>query len=69
MNIQSATGIDHAGIKIGSAWGSVLLAKLGFASWSELAAFVAFVYTVCLLAEWWVKKFWLPLLRRWGWLK
>lgn len=69
MNLQSTTGIDHAGIKIGSAWATVLIAKLGFQSWSELAAFAALLYTGCLLAEWWWKKFWRPLLERYGVLK
>lgn len=69
MNLQSATGIDHAGIKLGSAWASVLIAKLGFASWSELAAFAALLYTGCLLAEWWWKKMVRPLLENYGVLK
>lgn len=68
MNLQATTGIDHAGIKIGSAWATVLIAKLGFESWSELAAFAALFYTMCLITEWWWKKFWRPLLERWGWL-
>lgn len=76
MSISASTGIDNAGIKIASAWGSVLLVKFGFSSWSEvadvasaIAATFAAIYSLCLLTEWWWKKFWRPLFVRFGWVK
>ena len=38
--------------------------------WMSLAASaVACLYSLTLWFEWWWKKFWVPLLRRKGWLK
>lgn len=68
MNLQSTTGIDHAGVKISSAWATVLIAKMGFDSWTDLAALLAALYSLCLLCEWFWKKFWRPLLERMGWI-
>lgn len=37
--------------------------------WSNIASFVAVLYTVLLLCEWWWKKLWRPMAERWGWIK
>lgn len=38
------------------------------AGWMAVAASgIACIYTGCLLAEWWWKKFWKPFLRKRGW--
>lgn len=42
-------------IKVVTAW----VAALGIGSWQEAAAFAAFLYSLCLLAEWVYKRVWL----------
>lgn len=48
---------------------TALAAGFGVSSWSDFAAFVAAVYTLVLMAEWFWKKFWRPLLERHGIVK
>lgn len=56
--------ISDPAIKLATAW----LAAIGIASWSDAAAFVAFIYTLCLLCEWLWKKFIRPYAISRGWL-
>lgn len=62
MNEQ--TNIVGWPAKIASAW-----ALIGITSWSEAAAFTAFVYTSCLLLEWVWKKVIKPVLIERGVIK
>jgi hypothetical protein len=50
--------------KVVSAW-----ALIGITSWSEAAAFIAFLYSSCLLAEWVFKKIIKPTLVSRGYMK
>lgn len=43
-------------MKAASAWFLVGLSKLGINTWSDVAAFVASVYTCLLIIEWFWKK-------------
>ncbi len=61
MNSTDST-VAQPILKILSAW----LAAFGISSWSEAAAVAAFIYTVCLLGEWWWKRFWRPTLESRG---
>jgi hypothetical protein len=47
--------------KIASVWAAV-----GITSWAEAASALAFLYTLCLLGEFWLKRFIRPLLERYG---
>lgn len=50
--------------KIASVWAAV-----GITSWAEAASALAFLYTLCLLGEFWWKRFFRPLLERHGLIK
>ena len=53
MNDQQASEqIAAPALKIASAWAAV-----GITSWADAASFVAFCYTMILIAEWAWKKF------------
>jgi hypothetical protein len=60
-----SAGIDPGMVaKVASAWAAV-----GVTSWSELASFLAAIYTAILMAEWFWKRFWRPVFERRGWVK
>ncbi len=59
------TSVDHPVIKIISAWAMAF----GLSSWSDFAAFLAAVYSLLLISEWFWKRFWRPMLERQGVLK
>lgn len=46
-----------------------LLAAFGIASWSDVAAFLAALYSLIVILEWCWKKFGRGCLERRGWLK
>lgn len=48
---------------------TAMVASFGLASWSDLAAFLAAVYSLLLIVEWVWKKFLRACLERRGWLK
>ena len=48
---------------------SVWLAAIGIASWSELAAALAALYSILLIGEWFWKRFWRPVLEDRGIIK
>lgn len=56
--------VDHAGLKITTAW-----VATAFTSWAEFAAFLAAIYTMCLLGEWLWRKILRPFAERHGWVK
>jgi hypothetical protein len=65
MSNHTSAAIDPSAVaKIASAWAAV-----GITSWSEFAAFMASIYTLLLMCEWFWKRFWRPLFERKGWLK
>lgn len=49
--------------------GGGLLAAFGIASWSDVAAFLAALYSLIVILEWCWKKFARAYLERHGWLK
>lgn len=65
-----SSDIENPIAKTACAWGayctSELLNSLGITNWAEAAAFFGTLYTLTLLAEWFWKKLWRPLLRRFG---
>lgn len=68
--------VNQPAIKIASAWLVALLAKFGITSWGDASAFMGFIasffaaaYTICLMSEWWWKRFWRPFLEEQGILK
>lgn len=73
--MNSATAQQASGdaaptaFKLGTAWLAVALSKAGIESWSDAAAAVAFIYTLCLLAEWLWKRCVRPFAVRRGWAK
>lgn len=48
--------------------GSVF-ADLFVLTWPNIAAAAAALFSLSMLCEWWWKKFWRPVLERFGWLK
>lgn len=46
-----------------------LWAAIGVTSWTDFASFVAGLYSLALLAEWFWKKIGRTLAVRWGWIK
>lgn len=65
-SIAAAVGaqVVDTGPKAASAFADLLTL-----TWPNLAAFAAFLYTVAMLIEFCWKKFWRPVLERWGWIK
>jgi hypothetical protein len=72
--------MNHTGPEISSplakmfaAWGAVgigeALQAFGINTWGDAAQAVAFLLTLCYLAEFWMKRMWFPLFRRLGWMK
>lgn len=61
---QGSSEVVAPGLKIASAWAAV-----GITSWAEAASFVAFVYTVLLLADFFWKKIGRDFCVRRGWMK
>lgn len=51
-------------VKVISAWAAV-----GFTSWTDVAAFLAAVYSLILIGEWLWKKLGRPCAERRGWIK
>lgn len=62
MTIATGT-VANPEIKIASAW-----ALVGITSWADFAAFVAAIYTLILLGEWFWKKVIRPACESRGWL-
>lgn len=50
-NTDGGTVVQWAVAKVVSMW-----ALIGVSTWGEAASFIAFVYSLCLLAEWLYKK-------------
>ncbi len=66
MNAGDAhTSVAHPVAKVLSVWA----AAFGISSWSDLAAFLAALYSLILIGEWCWKKFLRPCFERRGWLK
>lgn len=68
--------VNQPAVKIASAWLVTICTKFGIATWADfsslmtaIASFVAAVYTICLLTEWWWKRFWRPFFEEQGLLK
>ena len=61
---EQQTSVAAPGTKIATAW----LATL-FTSWADFASFLAALYTLCLLGEWFWKKLGRPFAERRGWVK
>lgn len=55
--------ISAPALKIGTAWAAV-----GITSWSDVAAFLAAVYTTLIMGEWLWKKVGRPFAERRGWV-
>jgi len=52
MEPDTKAGMTKAGI----AWAGVWLAKLGITTWSDVAAFLAALYSLILICEWLWKR-------------
>lgn len=61
---QQNTSVDHAALKIGTAW-----VATAFTSWADVAAFLAAGYTFCLWCEWIWKRFGRSFAEGRGWIK
>lgn len=61
---ETHSTVSQPVIKVLSVW-----AALGITTWADAAASVAFFYTVLLIVEWFWKRFWKPVLTRYGVLK
>lgn len=61
---QQHSAVAAPVIKVVSAWAAV-----GFTSWTDVAAFLAAVYSLLLIAEWLWKKLGRPFCELHGWLK
>lgn len=59
------TSVSHPLVKIFSAWA----AAFGLSTWSDVAAFLAALYSFILLMEWVWKRFGRGLMERFGWVK
>ena len=64
MSMEQSTSITSPGIKIVTAWAAV-----GITSWTEAAAFAAFIYTCALLAELIWKNIARPFCEARGWIE
>lgn len=57
---HAASGLDPTTVKAGVAWGgtglSYVLQWLGFGSWGDFAAFVASIYSLLLIGDWFYRK-------------
>lgn len=62
---EQSTSVASPGVKLATAW----LAALGISSWSDAAAFIAFIYTLCLLGEWLWKRVGRSFCEKRGWVK
>ena len=56
--------VEHPAVKVVSVW-----AMVGFTSWTDVAAFLAAVYSLILILEWFWKKFGRPFAEARGWVK
>ena len=65
MSSEYHSSVDAPMFKIVSVW----LAAIGIASWSELAAALAALYSILLIGEWFWKRFWRPVLEDRGIIK
>lgn len=63
--VDQATSVSNPVLKAVTA----LLAGIGVSSWSDMAALLAAVYTLCLLSEWLWKRFVRPFAEVHGWVK
>lgn len=64
QTLEQSTSVTHPIAKAGTA----LVAGFGVSSWSDLAALAAFIYTLCLIAEWLWKKCGREFCENRGWL-
>jgi len=55
--------------KVAPTFATAAAAGIGHWTWGELAAMLGSLYTICLLAHWWWRIVWRPLLERRGVLK
>jgi len=62
---DQAISVAHPVAKVLTAW----LAVIGIASWAEAAAFIGFLYTLCLFGEWVWKRIVKPYCARRGWIE
>lgn len=62
--MEQSASIEAPVVKAVSVWATV-----GITSWSDAAAFVAFLYSVVLLSEWFWKRFGRGFAERRGWIK
>lgn len=62
---DQATSVSNPVLKAATA----LLAGVGVSSWSDFAALLAAVYTLCLLAEWLWQRFLRPAAESRGWVQ
>lgn len=46
-----------------------LWAMIGISTWQEAASFAAFIYSMCLIIEWFYKKIWRGVFVKIGWVK
>ena len=61
---EQSTSVASPALKVVTAWGAI-----GITSWSDAAAALAFIYTLCLLCEWFWKKCGRPFAEKHGWVK
>lgn len=57
------------GVKLLGAWLATALAKFQHVDWSQVAGFVATVYTIILIGEWVWKRFLRAFCERCGWTR
>jgi hypothetical protein len=62
---DQAFSVGHPVLKVLTAW----LAVVGISSWAEAAAFIGFLYTLCLMGEWVWKRIVKPYCARRGWIE
>lgn len=62
--MEQSANVEAPLAKAVSVW-----ATIGITSWSDAAAFVAFLYSMVLLSEWFWKRFGKGIAERRGWIK
>jgi hypothetical protein len=61
--------VQAKGVKLLGAWLTTMFAKLQDVDWSQVAGFVATVYTLICIGEWMWKRFLRAFCERRGWVK